>query len=163
MKLLKLNNGNVLTSQWVNYFNDLKIKPFAKIALNNITLQIDNTIVISNDNNTFQIQVVKKNNPNPLVLDHPIDILLTNGNYTYAQLLQHVEDRLNYMMLGGIFPNGDPNEVGLQWSVVSLLDKTVINYANQPPQVMDDTQYELYQMIDTAVSGVEKCRNTNSI
>ena len=79
MKLLKLNNGQSLTSLWSNNFNELNIKPFSKIALKNVSINTDESYTIGPDNDTFQIQTVENEDIDQL--DTPIDVEIAHKTY----------------------------------------------------------------------------------
>ena len=115
MKLLKLNNGSTLISQWSNNFSDLVIKPNSKIALQGISLEVSNNdIVINNENNTFQFQVTQNTNTDG-TLSAPKNVTITNGVYkSIQQLITEVENKLNFFTVDATLGN---NTWGLQWKI----------------------------------------------
>lgn len=100
MKLLRLNNGNNLLSQWSNFLNGLKIKPFSKIALQNISMEVNNKIVINDSNDRCQVQLVR--NPKAFMarneLSSPIDVIVEHGEYLPNQLVEELNRAFNAAM-----------------------------------------------------------------
>ena len=120
MKLLKLNNGNNLKSQWTNHFDNLQIKPNAKLALQSISLEVSNTIYVTDENRSFAIQLIQ-NTGNPNILNQPYTIEIPTGTYTNVVDIQNAVERgLNMGMRTGevgIDPDEQVAETGMQWKL----------------------------------------------
>lgn len=140
MKLLKLNNGSTLSSQWTNNLTGLVIKPNSKIALQNISMEASNEIDINDTNNTFQIQIVHEDPENiqANIITHPIDIEIPNKVYVgIDELLREMTKQLNFAMDYGIGAFAPPSEA-LQWKVDKNDTKVIIYFTKTSQRKMTD-------------------------
>ena len=118
MKLLKLNNKNTLLSRWTNNFKNLSIKPNSKIALQSISMEVNNTITINGENDTFAVQV--KKNTDKTNLTSKIVCAIPHGVYlSIFSLLEAMQVAINSRMRWVAAQNqAGINEVGVQWQVL---------------------------------------------
>lgn len=145
MKLLRLNNGSTLLSQWTNYLNGLKIKKGARIALQNISMEVSNDIVINDENDSFLIQVER--NPEADTdageFTQALEIGVPHGTYkSINAILEQVQLNLN-----GNMSFGQPEELALQFKVnLDASNKVAINFAKTGVEALQDTDVKMINM-----------------
>ena len=117
MKLLRVNNGSNLTTFWTNNFGDLKIKPNSQIALQNISMALENTYIINATNDSFTVQAVQQHHLPPSDLDDGgrAKVKIPHGEYkSFESLLSITDYQINASMTGGL---ANTSQRGLQWLV----------------------------------------------
>ena len=142
MKLLRVNNGSNLTTFWTNNFGDLKIKPNSQIALQNISMALENTYIINAANDTFTVQAEQEHFPPPHALTGVrATVKIPHGEYkSFESLLSITEYQLNASMTGGF---ADTAQRGLQWLVnydTTDSKKVAIRYAQTDAVLLGATQ-----------------------
>tara|TARA_R110001632_G_scaffold134152_1_gene249319 strand:- start:845 stop:2377 length:1533 start_codon:yes stop_codon:yes gene_type:complete len=153
MKLIRLTTrtetdivGNTQAYFDAIFNDDLEIAADSQIALDNISLENDNTtLIIDTSNNVIRYQISKNFNRN-------IELELgTFGKNNYTDLLDDITKKLNenagYYFVNGIIGAFDTRELGIEWdSGVDRGNKIYIQY-----KISRQAEYEDKWVYDKAV------------
>lgn len=155
-KLIRLISGAEDTADFSNFFQeDIRLKKNSRVALQSISIQLDDKNIIVDDNNRFfQIQVIGPQvSRNPPLLNPLHRVSLQKGNYNSDTFILEINRAINAALVWtdrqGVFDefqcvwtqqqSGKGQLLNIQWNCVSNDTDDSIAVATKQVELLGDT------------------------